>query len=129
LRAALQEQAGNDSPDIALARKQFRRISADGILLAYPHAQYQPIHQDQVERAKVFLATLTVTKRPRVSSYELKHLAEYRRGYISNGAMICAAISLGIPVRSAGGDFDWNPNCLFAVRADDVKRIATKFRW
>jgi hypothetical protein len=75
------------------------------------------IVQEQVERAKSFLSKLTVTKRATVNSYELKHMAERGARYISNGAMIVAAIALGIPVRSAGGDFDRNPNALIYVSA------------
>jgi hypothetical protein len=114
-RAVLQEQAANDSPDIAAARKRFRRISSDGIMLAYSSATYQPIIQDQVDRAKLFLGQLTPTKRALASSYGLKHAAERGGRYVSNGAMICAAIVLGLKVKSSGGDFDLDPNCEIGV--------------
>jgi hypothetical protein len=113
---ALQAQALLDSPDIAAARKRFHNISSDGIALVYRTAGYHPIQQDQVDAAKQFLAQIKPTKRARVSSYCLKHAIEIFAGrYVSNGAAIVAAIALGFTVKSAGGDFDRDPNCMIAV--------------
>ncbi|KJC44812.1 hypothetical protein UP09_14265 [Bradyrhizobium sp. LTSP885] len=103
---------------LEIARRRFCRISADGILLARRGAPYQEIIVEQVNRAMEFLATLTPTKSARACSYQLKHAAESWAGaYISNGALIVAAIALGLKVRSAGRDFESNPNALIGVRA------------
>jgi hypothetical protein len=117
LRGELQEQASRDCATVAKARRRFRRISADGIMLACRGAPYQEIIAEQVDRAMEFLATLAPTKSARACSYGLKHRAEKWAGaYISNGAMIVAAIALDLTVRSAGGDFEANPNCMIGVK-------------
>lgn len=70
-----------------------------------------PINQDQVEDAKWYLtysADQPEAELISVGSYGLKHWAEDEIGrYISNGAMIQAAIELGYRVEPYGGE---NPN-------------------
>jgi hypothetical protein len=117
LLAQLQDQAERDCAPVAKARRRFRKISADGIMLARRGAPYQEIISEQVARAMEFLTTLAPTKSARMCSYGLKHRAESWAGtYISNGALIVAAIALDLAVRSAGDDFEANPNCFVGVK-------------
>jgi hypothetical protein len=86
----------------------------------------------EIATAGAYLRLLTPRKTvPRggvLSSYGLKHHAEdWGRAngmapYVSNGALIAAAVALGLPVRT-GGSAD-NPNVAVGVRAADVERIA-----
>lgn len=76
-----------------------------------------------------FLSQLISTKTPRTSSYQLKHVGEdwgKRYGlcrYISNGAMIVAALALELPVEEAGPWELFNPNCLIGVSAISVRNM------
>jgi hypothetical protein len=114
---------------IDAARRRFPRLSADGIMLARHGAIVQPIVPEQVEAALEFLSRLEATRTPRVSSYQLKHCCEDfgpRDGfskYCSNGALITAALSLGLVVRSAGAWIERDPNCLIGVSLKSLRRI------
>lgn len=70
-----------------------------------------PINQDQVEDAKAYLTQMAGRPEAELAgfhSYGLKHWAEDEIGrYISNGAMIRAALELGYRVDPYGGE---NPN-------------------
>ncbi|VVO32102.1 hypothetical protein [Pseudomonas fluorescens] len=60
------------------------------------------------------LATAKKVKVPTLGSYGLKHVAERLVGnYVSNGALICAAIALGFTVDDRGSK-EW-PNALIGV--------------
>ena len=78
----------------------------------------------------LFLSMLTATKTGRVDSYLLKHASEswcQRRGeavrYISNGAMITAAVALGLVTEACGPAWADNPNVLIGVSERSVRRI------
>jgi len=64
-----------------------------------------PPLEKQVETALAYLSQLKPTKQPTFSSYHLKHCAERwgkRHGmepYVSNGALIEAAIRLGLVIK------------------------------
>ena len=54
---------------------------------------------DQIDRAAAWLRLLPRVKAPNLSSYWMKHVAEDWAGnYVSNGALIAAALMLGIVV-------------------------------
>jgi hypothetical protein len=81
---------GFDNP----ARPQFEKAGADLLWGA----------TDQFERAVAWLRTVRHTKTPTLPSYWLKHQVQrLTGGYVSNGALIAAAIHLGIRVRRSGG--------------------------
>ncbi len=75
----------------------------------------------QIEAAKAYLVTCQVTRRPKVGSYGVKWRAEQFTGtYIGAGAIIVAAVELGLPIAWTGA---YNPNVLFAIK--ERKCIAT----
>jgi hypothetical protein len=91
-----------------------------------PHGCYGPQHApevDEVETAVAYLSQLQPTKQPTTSSYYLKHRAEKwgrRHGhssYVSNGALIAAAIRLELPIEPTG------INANIGVSKRDVKAL------
>jgi hypothetical protein len=94
--------------------------------------------ETEVETAVDFFASCTPTVTPRCGSYWLKHVAEkwgkrYRSvPYVSNGALIAAALKAGLPVRPfdrgalymAGRHS--NPNALVAVSRKSVMRLVVE---
>ena len=100
-------------------------ICANGVM-GYRDTQRNPVEPDQVEVCKAFLrrcvANEKINKRS-PSSYTLKHVCENwaRRvgvgGYCSNGALITAALELGIIVWPYGE----GPNAAIGVRRVDVE--------
>jgi hypothetical protein len=101
-------------PTIDIARRRFRRLSANGI---HPgRGVPQDIVTSQVEDASDFLSLLAPTKTARVCSYVLKHIAEHWAGsYISNGALIMAALALGLVVETYPPSWGDNPNVAVGV--------------
>lgn len=79
--------------------------------------------QEQIETAKAYLRLLKPTKRPVVSSYSLKHRAEHwgkdngMEPYVSNGALIAAALLLGLAIKPTG------INALIGVSQRSVKKL------
>ncbi len=91
-----------------------------------PHGCYdqpQPPADDQTETALAYMSQLKPTKRPTYSSYYLKHHAEEwgrRHGhcsYVSNGALIAAAIRLKLVIKPTGINAD------IGVSRHDVKAL------
>ena len=82
--------------------------------------------EKEVETALAYLSRLDRTKHPNLNSYSLKHLAEKwgkRHGmqsYISNGALIEAAVRLGIPCREVNQS---SINALIGVSIRSVRRL------
>jgi hypothetical protein len=113
---------------VALAKRQFPRLCADG-LYPYPGTASRPIDLAQVQTAIAFLAMLTPTDTPRIGSGALKHHAEnWGRshglcGYISRGALTAAAVALGLVVKGYGQWFAMNPHVAIGVSLKDLKRI------
>jgi hypothetical protein len=118
------EQSPTNSPSHRQARfvdapLRFPGFGANGL---YPgrRGAPSPIQPDQVLTAMMFLRMFT-------PSYYLKHVAE-RWGakvglcsYVSNGALILAAMELGLVVRPCD---DWpNPNCRIGISKRDLRRI------
>jgi hypothetical protein len=106
---------------------RFPRFGANG-LYPGPRSAPSPIQPDQVLTARMFLRRFTPTKLAYFSSYFLKHEAE-RWGakvglcsYVSNGALILAAMELGLVVRPY--DLGWvNPNAGIGISKRDFRRI------
>jgi len=100
------------------------RIDCDGIC-----ENRSALAADELATAAAFLRLLTPTatasyKSP--GSYGLKHDAE-RWGrshgmapYVSNGALIAAAVALGLPIRRSRRD---SPNVGVGVRLADLSRL------
>jgi len=95
---------------------------------AGPAAFTRTIQADQVETALAFLEHCRKAPRARVSSYTLKHTVERwgssvgASAYVTNGAMVAAAIYAGFVVRPVGGE--GNPNARIGINASDVARLA-----
>jgi hypothetical protein len=88
--------------------KRFPRLSGNG--LNPGNGKPQPIVAEQVECAVEFLEMCRPTRTGRVNSYFLKHAAEawgQRVGwchYVSNGALIAAALALDLVRGLCRGD-------------------------
>jgi hypothetical protein len=91
-----------------------------------PHGFYgppRPPDADQVETALAYLSQLGRTKQPTFSSYYLKHRAEgwgrffAETNYVSNGALIAAAVRLGLVIKPFG------INAGIGVSKRDVDRL------
>ncbi|MCK1677763.1 hypothetical protein [Bradyrhizobium sp. 150] len=124
LKALLANTAG-PSADREL-RHRFPRFGANGL---YPGRQGEPspIQPDQVLTAVAFLRMFTPTKRAYYSSYYLKHAAKNWGGrvglcaYVSNGALILAALMLGLVIKPYRG---WlNPNAAIGISKRDFRRF------
>jgi hypothetical protein len=99
-----------------------------------PRAQYpfeMPRDAEMLRAALAFLAKLDplVTVNPRcLSSYQVKHEAERweqaqgRASYISNGALIAAAVYLDIPVQPLHAGC--SPNAAIGVSRRSLRRLA-----
>jgi hypothetical protein len=116
---------------LALARRRFRKLSADGIRV-YPGSAPQDIHADQVETAMAFLKLLRPTAKPTVGTGSLKHHCEDWGGlnglcaYISRGALISAAVALGLTVRPnrSGADVEIGVSIKDLRKLNEQTRVA-----
>jgi hypothetical protein len=106
---------------------RFPRFGANGLYPA-PRSEPSPIRPDQVWTAMAFLRMFTPTKRAHFSSYFLKHAAENWGckvglcSYVSNGALILAALMLGLVVKP----YDCcgvNPNAGIGISKRAFRRI------
>jgi hypothetical protein len=86
-----------------------------------------PPAEDEVETAVAYLSLVKPTKRcNNLNSYALKHDAEEWGGrngkcnYVSNGALIAAAIRLGLRIKPCS---DTSLNAYIGVSRSDVRRI------
>jgi hypothetical protein len=76
-----------------------------------------------------FLSQLDGTKTGRVDSYRLKHVGEDwgkrhdLAGYISNGALIVAALAIELVVEPCGPPWSDSPNVLIGVSEKSLKRL------
>jgi hypothetical protein len=106
---------------------RFPRFGANGL---YPglRSEPSPIQPDQVLTAMMFLRMFTPTKLTYYSSYFLKHAAENWGGkvglcsYVSNGALILAALMLGLTVAPYDKE-GWSPNAGIGISKRDFRRI------
>jgi hypothetical protein len=111
------------------ARRRFPSVSADGICMAVRGTAFQEIVPDQVMTAIEFLLMLAPTKTGRVDSYRLKHIAEAwglhheMSKYVSNGALIVAALALDLFVEPCGPPWAASPNCMVGVSEKSVRRM------
>ena len=111
------------------ARLKFPKLSADGTCIAVRGAPFQEIVPDQVTTAMECLSQLDATKTGRVDSYRLKHVAEdwgrhhELARYVSNGALIVAALALGLVVEPCGPVWSTSPNMMIGVAEKSVRRM------
>jgi hypothetical protein len=111
------------------ARHWFPELSADGTRIAIRGAPLQEIQPDQVATAIEFLSMLAPTKTGRVDSYRLKHVAEdwgrhhELSRYVSNGALIVAALALDLVVEPCGPLWRASPNVMVGVLEKSVRRM------
>ena len=96
--------ATDDQPRQTPKRGEFTRLYEFG-LRPPPRSAPTPVRADQVATAMEYLRQFRPIKKGTYSSYHLKHLAENwgnKAGlsyYISNGALITAALTLGLVVQ------------------------------
>jgi hypothetical protein len=88
-----------------------------------------PARADQVATAVAFLRLFHPTKTGRVDSYRLKHEAERwgaKNGmcaYVSNGALLLAAMCLDLVVEEYRNCWPSSPNAKIGVSRSDLKRL------
>lgn len=110
---------------IEMAKAAYPRLCPNGMGLGNNWRDTEALERDRsrfspanVETAIAYLRQCRPAKRPTVSSYHLKHLAEQwgrennMQPYIANGELIAAAIYLGIKI---GKPFQNYPNVGIAV--------------
>ena len=113
---------------IALAKRRFPRLCPNG-LHPYPGTSPRLIDPAQVEAAIAFLSMLTPTRTARIGSGILKHDAErwaarYGLGsYVSRGAILAAAVALGLTIRRRGASWAFNSAVAIGVSLKDLRRI------
>ncbi len=89
-----------------------------------------PVCADQVVTAIEYLRQFRPTKRGTCSSYFLKHEAERWGGrnglchYISNGALIAAALCLGLVIEEYPNCWPSSPNAKIGISRRDFNRLA-----
>ena len=130
---------------IDIARRRYPAICAHGIspfriaghsarLSWAKRGHFAPVisHEistDEVVTAIEFLSQLDGTKTGRVDSYRLKHVGEDwgkrhdLAGYISNGALIVAALAIELVVEPCGPPWSDSPNVLIGVSEKSLKRL------
>jgi hypothetical protein len=86
---------------------------------------------DELVRALAWLRAAPKAKTPRHSSYILKHAAErWAHGYVSNGALITAALMLEIPIcEEYRGRPTLNPFIGIGVRSKWPRQPEHPNRW
>jgi hypothetical protein len=118
------EQLGATDPCEAW-RWKFPFLSANG--LRGGRGAVDAVDPDHVETAIAFLKLFGSTKRGTIGSYTLKHDCENwgskngRSPYVSNGALIIAALELGLPVEEFPDQWSC-PNALIGISLRDYKR-------
>lgn len=96
--------------DLKRVIKQEPSLSNYG--MNFPEKEKCPVNFKSFEICCKWLSKFKQIKTPQINSYYLKHVVERLAGtYISNGALIAAAIHLKIPMRFYP---DW-PNTLIAI--------------
>lgn len=125
--ANLKSQSCLSAP-IADSPPSFPNLTANG----FDNHRAEKLNPQQVETAKAFLLACGRSNKPTVGSYALKHEAEKwgrtARGcpYISNGAMIAAALTLGFPIKRYDSE---NPNAGIGVSWRGVEKVMLRTRW
>lgn len=109
--------------------RRFPQLCAYGLRHPAKGKPPMPIRFDQVEAAIAFLGCFRPTKRGTISSYQLKHDAErwaHRVGlcsYISNGALLCAALCRGLVVDEYLDCFPTSPNGKVGINRQDYNKF------
>ena|ERR1700722_4352528 len=111
--------------------RRFPKLSANGIFAGGDgrgcRPAPQPIVASQFEDALAFLSRLTPTKTARICSYVLKHIAERWAGsYISNGALIAAALALRLVVETYPPSWGDNPTVAVGVSRKSLKALTAR---
>jgi hypothetical protein len=93
-----------------------------------------PVRADEIETAIAFLRRFKPTKRGTYNSYFLKHEAERwgrRNGmsaYVSNGALIAAALSLGLAIDEYLNCWPTSPNAKIGISKRDFNKYVREER-
>jgi hypothetical protein len=98
-----------------------------------PFAGDYPFSCIEVATALAFLKQCQPAQRATYTSYELKHMAEDwgqangLAGFVSNGALIVAAVALDFPIRRKGLDL-WRLERGIAVSGSDIAKVMKSFK-
>jgi hypothetical protein len=109
-------------------REKFPRLCEYGLRPPRGHLPTPP-RADQVATAVAFLRLFRPTKTGRVDSYRLKHEAERwgakngMSAYVSNGALLLAAMCLDLVVEEYRSCWPSSPNAKIGVSGRDLKRL------
>jgi hypothetical protein len=96
-----------------LTKADIDTVDANGIVVDGAVRRGKPAERE-VALAVEYMQMQRPLKHPRWGSYGLKHWVETWAGeYIANGAVIVAALQMGLPVEPCGGD---NPNCRIGLK-------------
>jgi hypothetical protein len=110
------------------ARHEFPRLCEFG-LRPHPGTLPTPVRADQVATAIAFLRQFRPTKTGRLNSYYLKHEAERWGGrngmcyYVSNGALLMAALCLDLVIEEYPNCWPSSPNAKIGISKRDFKRL------
>ncbi|MCA1453980.1 hypothetical protein I6F35_12235 [Bradyrhizobium sp. BRP22] len=118
--------------DSAEPRYRFPHFGANGFYPGRGRAP-SPLQPEQIATAMAFLQMFRPTKHGTLSSYFLKHAAENWGGkiglcsYVSNGALILAALMLGLVVEPHRPDWLLSPNADIGISRRDFRRITGSY--
>jgi hypothetical protein len=107
---------------------EFPQLCEYGLRSAKGHRPTR-VSEDQVFTAVMFLSQFRPTKRGTYDSYFLKHAAERWGGkvglcsYISNGALIAAALCLGLVIDEYLSCFPTSPNAKIGISKRDYVKL------
>jgi hypothetical protein len=110
---------------------EFPRLCEFG-LRPHPGTLPTPVRADQIATAIAFLRQFRPTKTGRLNSYYLKHEAERWGGrngmcyYVSNGALLMAALCLGLVIEEYPNCWPSSPNAKIGISKYDFKRLTVK---
>lgn len=107
------------------AKKLFPQFNQNGLIRCFG-SEDELLASSDLDRARIlyakkYIEECGIIKTLSLGSYSLKHQAEkWAKFYISNGAMLAAAIALDVPMRQ---EHPSSPNALLAVSKAGVKKI------
>ena len=113
---------------IKVARAAYPNLTPSGFATTDKTLADDQFSHEEIATALAFLKQCKPIKHPSRGSYGLKHMAEDwgeahgLAGYVSNGALIVAAVALGFPIRRVG------LNAGIAISRLDLKRVMKSFK-
>lgn len=118
------------APDTRGPWPDFPQLCEYGLRRPPKDVRSSPVRADEIATAVAYLCRFRPTKRGTYNSYFLKHEAErwaLRNGmsaYVSNGALIAAALTLGLVIDEYLNCWPTSPNAKIGISKRDFKRFA-----